>query len=108
MTDDDSPIIDFYPIDFDIDMNGKKMVWQGVALLPFVDAARLKEQMRIVYGELTESEVHRNTLGSDSIFVGKDHPLYTQIEGLYVKRRATKVSFRFLIPSVPVEHTKSD
>jgi 5'-3' exoribonuclease 2 len=41
MLDDDSPIIDFYPTDFKIDLNGKKFSWQGVALLPFVDKHRL-------------------------------------------------------------------
>ena len=38
---EDSPIIDFYPSDFKGDLNGKKYLWQGVALLPFVDETRL-------------------------------------------------------------------
>jgi 5'-3' exoribonuclease 2 len=51
-----SPIIDFYPIDFKIDLNGKKFAWQGVALLPFVDETRLFKALEPYYLELTQAE----------------------------------------------------
>lgn len=51
-----SPILDFYPTDFTVDANGKKYSWQGVALLPFVDEARLRKGLEPVYHKLTEEE----------------------------------------------------
>ena len=36
MTQDDSPIIDFYPVDFNLDQNGKLMEWEAVVLIPFI------------------------------------------------------------------------
>ncbi|XP_053469915.1 5'-3' exoribonuclease 2 isoform X1 [Ictalurus furcatus] len=83
MSDPDSPIIDFYPEDFAIDLNGKKFAWQGVALLPFVDERRLRAALEKVYPDLTPDEVRRNSLGSDVVFVSKSHPLCDFIKELY-------------------------
>lgn len=41
MTNRESVLADLYPLDFDTDRNGFRHDWQGVALLPFVDEARL-------------------------------------------------------------------
>ncbi|XP_032399686.1 5'-3' exoribonuclease 2 isoform X3 [Etheostoma spectabile] len=83
MSSPDSPIIDFYPDDFAIDLNGKKYAWQGVALLPFVDERRLRTALADVYSDLTSEEVRRNSLGSDVLFLGRSHPLFDFIHELY-------------------------
>jgi 5'-3' exonuclease len=87
MLEGDSPIIDFYPTTFEIDMNGKKMAWQGVVLLPFIDQDRLLEAMAIDYPKLTEDQVRRNKWGTDVLFVSDEHPLYPFFESLYGKRK---------------------
>lgn len=94
MTEEDSPIIDFYPTTFEIDMNGKKMSWQGVALLPFIDPKRLLEAMADDYLKLAEDEIHRNTWGNDVLFVADEHPLYPFFESLYGKRKNPDVSLK--------------
>ncbi|XP_068565193.1 5'-3' exoribonuclease 2 isoform X2 [Cebidichthys violaceus] len=83
MSSPDSAIIDFYPDDFAIDLNGKKYAWQGVALLPFVDERRLRVALADVYPDLSPEEVRRNSLGSDVMFLQKSHPLSDFIRELY-------------------------
>lgn len=52
MIDPNSALKPFYPDDFAIDLEGKRFVWQGVALLPFVDAYLLEvmsHMLRVSY-----------------------------------------------------------
>lgn len=72
MTREDSPIADFYPTDFVIDLNGKKYAWQGVALLPFVDEERLLRAVEPLYGLLNEEEMKRNERGCERLFVSNE------------------------------------
>ncbi|KAG9508817.1 5'-3' exoribonuclease 2, partial [Fragariocoptes setiger] len=64
MTDPNSPIRDFYPEEFTIDLNGKSAAWMGVALLPFIDENRLLSALETVYPDLTEDEIRRNSTGT--------------------------------------------
>ena len=63
MTEKESPIIDFYPRDFELDMNGKKMDWEAVVKIPFIDEARLLSAMETKNGLLSEDEKNRNDFG---------------------------------------------
>lgn len=85
MTDVNSPIIDFYPEDFQVDLNGKKQSWQGVALLPFVDERRLKKALEQMHDKLNLEEKKRNTMGNDCLFVRKSNDFYDFLVKIYVQ-----------------------
>ncbi|XP_043272687.1 5'-3' exoribonuclease 2 homolog [Venturia canescens] len=86
MSDPKSPIIDFYPEDFRIDLNGKKFAWQGVALLPFVDEKRLFKALEPYYEALTDAEKKRNIRGDDRLYVGLGSSGYNFLKGLYTNK----------------------
>ena len=87
MSDEDSEIIDFYPTDFPIDLNGKKFAWQGVALLPFIDEKRLLDAMATRYPLLSADDVARNAMGKDVLIMSHRHPLYEEIATNFYSKR---------------------
>lgn len=94
MTEESSDIIDFYPEDFPIDLNGKKFAWQGVALLPFIDETRLLEAAQKIYPKLTPEDLARNAMGHDTLLISDAHPLYDDIVGrFYSKKQDVTVRF---------------
>lgn len=85
MYDVNSPILDFYPTDFEQDLNGKKQEWEAVVKIPFIDETRLLKAMAgklrslsyilfcIQYDtgrehRLTKEESSRNTWGTSLKF----------------------------------------
>lgn len=63
MSDPKSPILDYYPVDFASDLNGKKAEWEAITLIPFIDEDRLVSAMKECHKDLTPEEKARNKHG---------------------------------------------
>lgn len=94
MTDDDSPIKQFYPEDFEVDLNGKKFAWQGVALLPFIDEKKLLDAMATKYPLLSAEEKRRNAFGEEALIFSTKHPLYNDVVSNFYGKKATDAKFK--------------
>ncbi len=64
MTDPGSPILDFYPLDFELDLNGKKQDWEAVVKIKFMDEKRLLTALYAREHQLSQEEQKRNSLGT--------------------------------------------
>jgi 20S proteasome subunit beta 5 len=70
MLDPQSPIIDFYPKTFTVDMNGKRWPWEAVVLLPFIDSKRLLDASSTVdVSILSQDERDRNSKGTTVVMM---------------------------------------
>lgn len=95
MTQEDSPILDFYPEEFEIDLNGKKMAWQGVALLPFIEMPRLLEAMETKQHLLSPEDQARNAPGHDVLLISDAHPgLYDDITSQFYSKKSSAPKFK--------------
>ena len=70
MTDEESPLLDNYPLDFSVDANGKKNSWESIVRIPFINEEELLVAVnKIDHAKaLTESERLRNIPGRDHRF----------------------------------------
>jgi 5'-3' exoribonuclease 2 len=60
----------------------------GVALLPFIDEARLLSAMGPLCDELTEEEQARNTVGNDLLFMAPENMLYESLSETFYAMNA--------------------
>lgn len=75
MVDPSSPVSDFYPLDFEMDMNGKRNDWEAVIIVPFIEEKRLLNEVNAIDpNELTPDEHERNKNRSENWFKASDYP----------------------------------
>ncbi|KAJ4480064.1 exonuclease II [Lentinula aciculospora] len=68
MTSPTSSISDFYPEDFEQDLNGKRADWEAIVKIPFIDEERLLAAMSTKEHLLTAAEKQRNTFRTSTTF----------------------------------------
>ncbi|GAB0489187.1 hypothetical protein MMPV_000404 [Pyropia vietnamensis] len=76
MVEESSPVIDFFPPDFEVDQNGKRNTWEAVVLIPFIDAKRLLASVAAIDldKELTLEERARNRTGRQWVYNADAYP----------------------------------
>ena len=75
-----SEIIDFYPTDFEVDVEGKRYAWMGEVILPFIEEERLLAAIEKRFDQLTEYELKKNQLGKTYIFMNREGQTGTQLQ----------------------------
>lgn len=94
----DSEIIDFYPQEFAIDMNGEQMSWKGLSLLPFIDQNRLQFAVRRLYDRLTQEERARNVQRENVMIISNRNVNYERfLNHLYYPNNSTDTSKPFVV-----------
>lgn len=68
LTDDDSPLKDFYPTNFDIDLSGKRREWEGIVILPAVDFNIVREIYFQLINKIKPQDLKRNITGKSFIY----------------------------------------
>lgn len=93
MTSPLSTIHDFYPEEFEADMNGKRNDWEAVVLLPFVDESRLLEAMSTIpQSELSPIEKRRNSLGKSIVLNRSPNNVAKEVKSPFPNRLKTFIS----------------
>jgi 5'-3' exonuclease len=83
MFDTQSEIVDFYPIDFQVDVKGKRFAWLGEVILPLIDENRLKTALNKLAPFLSEEEQSRNEPGSVLVFEKASSHKIEEFNGIY-------------------------
>lgn len=64
----ESEIVDFFPKDIMLDINGHPFSWMGVNLIPFVDEERIMNVVQRLKPHFSAEELERNKFGKPLVF----------------------------------------
>lgn len=100
MTDEASPLADFYPRDFEVDLNGKTNSWEAIVKIPFIDEQKMIDVLTTIdhARELTPQERLRNLPGIERKFVPQ----------VVVKESFVDKVKRGVVTQVPVQKTSQN
>ena len=76
VTEENSPLREFYPKEFHVDLSGKRKEWEGIVILPFVDFSLLKKAYSSKIDEVPEQVNRRNIVGKSFIYSYSDSSNY--------------------------------
>jgi len=63
MIDDNSPIIHYYPTDFEFEYYGKRYKWECHPKIPMINPMELSTCLTYITDKLTDKELQRNQFG---------------------------------------------
>ncbi|XP_076630209.1 5'-3' exoribonuclease pacman [Colletes latitarsis] len=96
LTEEDSPIINYYPADFKTDLNGKRQEWEGVVLIPFIDEKDLLDAMEPCYSQLNPKELKRNRHGPMCLLSYTEENMGICKESKYFPDAVSHVNVQFI------------
>ncbi len=68
LTDEKSPLKEYCPEDFEIDLSGKRKEWEGIVILPMVDFNLVRECYLESLHKVDKQELRRNVTGHSFVY----------------------------------------
>jgi len=74
LTSDDSPLKEFCPEKFEIDLAGKRKEWEGIAILPMMDVKLVESYYYKYVSHVIDDDSIRNIKGQTTVYTRTDIP----------------------------------
>ena len=95
MTSAESPIIDYYPVDFEQDLNGKQQEWEAVVMIPFTTVERSHARLSHVDRSEWDVPIHKLKKGlMDGVRLDVFFPGFPTLKHILHTARLSKAGVR--------------